>query len=254
MDQECLKKEWLKSEENQKNFSGWDFSYLENKWFCETPSWDYQQLVLSHLKKEMILLDMGTGGGELLQTFAHPYHKTAVTEGYLPNYHLLLKKLQPLGVNVQFVDEDDLLNFADDSFDLVINSHESFSVAEVKRVLKSNGLFISQQVGDFNGLNLASRLIPEAKKDHFSFHLSLVKEELERNQFQVLFCEEDYLNQRFFDMDGLIFYVRTIPWEFSNFSVEKNFKQLKMLHEELKRHGFIYNLQHRFVFVACNRK
>lgn len=32
MDQ--LKKEWLKSEEQQKNFTGWDFSYLDGKWSC----------------------------------------------------------------------------------------------------------------------------------------------------------------------------------------------------------------------------
>lgn len=155
---------------------------------------------------------------------------------------------------MQFVDENDLLSFPEDSFDLVINSHESFSVSEVKRVLKPNGLFISQQVGDFNGLNLASRLIPSAKKEHFSFHLSIVKGELESNQFQVLFCDEAYLNQQFFDMDSLIFYARTIEWEYPDFSVEKNFNELRMLHEELQRHGFIYNMQHRFVFVACNKK
>ncbi|HFC9359786.1 methyltransferase domain family protein [Enterococcus hirae] len=146
------------------------------------------------------------------------------------------------------------MDFPDDSFDLVINSHESFAVAEVKRVLKPDGLFISQQVGDFNGLNLASRLMPEVRKECFDFHLSLVKAELEQHHFDLLFCDEAYLNQQFFDMDSLIFYVRTIEWEYPGFTVEKNFKELLGLYEELKRHGTIYNLQHRFAFVARNTK
>ncbi|EOS7736180.1 class I SAM-dependent methyltransferase [Enterococcus hirae] len=252
MDQ--LKKVWLKSEEQQKNFTGWDFSYLDGKWSCEEPPWDYRELVLNYLTPTMSLLDMGTGGGELLQTFNHPYEQTAVTEGYPPNYQLLLQTLDPQGVTVKFVGEEDVLDFPDDSFDLVINSHESFVVAEVKRVLKPDGLFISQQVGDFNGVNLASRLMPEVRKECFDFHLSLVKAELEQHHFDLLFCDEAYLNQQFFDMDSLIFYVRTIEWEYPGFTVEKNFKELLGLYEELKRHGTIYNLQHRFAFVARNTK
>ena len=144
----------------------------------------------------MMLLDMGTGGGELLQTFHHPYRKTAVTEGYLPNYELLVNDLQPKGVTVQFVEKDGYLAFPDDSFDLVINSHESFSLTEVKRVLKKDGLFISQQVGDFNGVNLASRLLKGYKKESFDFHLATVKK-LEKADFDILREDEAYLKQLF---------------------------------------------------------
>lgn len=249
-----LKNQWLKSEENQKNFTGWNFSYLENKYFCEEPNWDYRDIVLSYLKKEMQLLDMGTGGGELLATFSHPYENTSVTEGYLKNYRLLQKTLQTKGVDVQFVNEQDELNFSDDSFDIVINSHESFSISEVQRVLKPKGIFISQQVGDFNGVNLASRVIRKYKKDVFDFHLALIIEELEKNNFEILFQNEIYLKQEFYDMDGLIYYLRTIPWEFPDFSVENNFKELLSLHEELERNGNIFNLQHRFIFVCRNMK
>lgn len=254
MDEQRLKKEWLQSEKRQKEFSGWDFSYLNDRWYCEEPVWNYRELVLTHLSKEMMLLDMGTGGGELLQTFHHPYRKTAVTEGYLPNYEFLVNTLQPKGVTVQFVEKDGYLAFPDDSFDLVINSHESFSLTEVKRVLKKDGLFISQQVGDFNGVNLASRLLKGYKKESFDFHLATVKKELEKADFDILREDEAYLKQLFFDMPGLIYYLRTIKWEYHDFSVEKNFEELLSLYEELLRHGSIFNMQHRFVFVAKNRK
>lgn len=249
-----LKEAWGISEQQQKKFSGWDFSYLENKMESEPLNWSYSELVLSYLKPNMSLLDMGTGGGELLQTFAHPYHKTAVTEGYDKNYQLLLRTLKPLGIDIQFVEEDDYLNFPDNSFDIILNSHESFSISEVQRVLKPSGFFITQQVGDFNGVNLASRLIPNYKKETFDFHLSLVEKQLINNQFTLLFKNEQYLKQKFYDMDGLIYYVRTIPWEYTNFSVENNLEQLLGLYDELQRSGFIYNVQHRFVIVAQNGK
>ncbi|WP_365845908.1 hypothetical protein [Clostridium sp.] len=37
--------------------------------------------------------------------------------------------------------------FEDNTFDIVINRHESYCVSEVKRILKTDGIFIAQQVG-----------------------------------------------------------------------------------------------------------
>lgn len=42
-------------------------------------------------------------------------------------------------------------------------------------------------------------------------------------------------------MDALIYYVRTISWEFPNFSVETHMDELMSLQEELLRTGYIYN-------------
>lgn len=254
MDKGNLKKAWIKSEEKQKEFIGWNFTYLANKCIQEELPWSYQKIVKHYLKPEMNLLDMGTGGGELLSTFEHPYHKTTVTEGWDKNYQLLLKKLKPKGVNVQFVAENDDLNFPDNHFDIIINSHASFSVTEVARVLKTSGWFISQQVGDLNGMQLASKLIPQLPKKQLNFHLASVLSKLKLNHFTILYENEHYPAQNFFDMDGFIYYIRTISWEFPNFSVENNFAELVSIYEELQKNGFIYNQQHRFIFVAQSKK
>lgn len=245
-----LKIKWLKAEKRQENFIGWDFSAIENSYCQEKNTWNYSEIVNDYLKPSMRLLDMGTGGGELLATFHHPFELTSVTEGWEKNYQLLLEKLAPKGVNVQFVKEDDVLPFSDNSFDIVVNSHESFSTKEVKRVLKSGGIFISQQVGDLNGVNLASRLIPNFKKEKFDFHLSVITRELDQAGFDILYENECYPVQRFFDMEALIYYVKTIEWEFPEFSVENNFQELMDLQKELARNGSIYNSEHRFIFVA----
>ena len=79
------------------------------------------------LRPGVRLLDMGTGGGELLLTLGHPYELTSVTEGWEPNLALCQKKLAPLGITVKYYDSEKgvPLPFPDDSFDLVIDRHES---------------------------------------------------------------------------------------------------------------------------------
>ncbi len=46
--------------------------------------------------------------------------------------------------------EDDQLPYEANFFDIVINRHESYDLSELKRVLKPNGLIITQQVGGGN--------------------------------------------------------------------------------------------------------
>ncbi|MGX7163627.1 class I SAM-dependent methyltransferase [Enterococcus massiliensis] len=245
-----IENEWLQSEKNQQNFSGWDFSYLENKYAQDETPWNYYELVKRYLQPEMQLLDMGTGGGELLETFHHPYKRTSVTEGWGNNYRLLLERLQPKGVDVRFVQDGELLPFKDKHFDFVSNSHAFFNFSEVKRVLKPGGYFITQQVGDLNGLPLSTKLIDDYTKPRFDLHLSKVVRSLTEHGFEILYENEAYPVQKFFDMDGLIYYCRTIPWEFPGFSVATHKEQLYFLREELKRNGYIYNLEHRFMIVA----
>lgn len=251
---EQLKKEWLQSQARQKTFTGWDFSSIANNYWEEALPWSYEEIVRNYLGKEMSLLDMGTGGGELLDRFDHPYQLTSVTEGWPKNYELLLEKYANTDLNIKFLKEDDYLDFPTNSFDLVINSHDSFDLEEVKRVLKPKGVFITQQVGDLNGINLASRLIPTFQKSDFNLHLSSVVRELRALDFEVLEQNEAYPKQKFFTMDALIYYVRTIEWEFPDFSVETHLEELMYLKEELDRTGFIYNQEHRFLVVAYNQK
>lgn len=64
-----LKEMLLKEEANV--FSGWDFSYLKNRWKDEQIPWDYYEIIQEYLKDDMKLLDMGTGGGRV-STYLEP--------------------------------------------------------------------------------------------------------------------------------------------------------------------------------------
>lgn len=69
-----------KAEESIAHIHGWDFSHIEGRFAEEEPPWDYRQIILEHLKPEMRILDIDTGGGEFLLSLNHPYKNTAATE------------------------------------------------------------------------------------------------------------------------------------------------------------------------------
>lgn len=48
------------------HFSGWDFSYLRGRYSSEAIPWDYLSLVRKAIAESESMLDIGTGGGEIL--------------------------------------------------------------------------------------------------------------------------------------------------------------------------------------------
>ena len=222
MDREQLLSQW-KGEESR-GMSGWDFSHIDGRYTADSLPWDYREKVREFLRPGVRLLDMGTGGGELLLTLGHPYELTSVTEGWAPNLELCRKRLEPLGITVREYDSERgmPLPFEDNSFDLVINRHESYDLSEVRRVLKSNGFFLTQQVGGENNRPLIRRLCPG--------------------------------EGRFLDVGAVVFQASVSPWEFPDFSVDRCQKALLQLQDQLERLGFIPTLEHRFLIVAKNRK
>ncbi|MDN6669668.1 MAG: class I SAM-dependent methyltransferase, partial [Tetragenococcus koreensis] len=173
-------------QEVERSFAGWDFSYLDDsgRWEMEPLPWDYLEIVRQYLREADRLLDMGTGGGEVLLTLGHPYHKTSVTEGYSPNYQLCKKNLEPLGITVKFVEEDDFLPYPDNHFDIIINRHEAFRLDEVKRTLKRGGIFITQQVGCENSRALSKRLLKKELEVDFRNQLTYQLEQAKQNGFK----------------------------------------------------------------------
>lgn len=248
MDLAELKTQWLREEEQ--SFHGWDFSHIDGRWDEDPLSWDYRETVLRHLRATSFLLDMGTGGGEFLLSLNHPYWLTSVTEAYPPNVELCKQKLAPLGIRVERVFEDDMLPFDDASFDIVINRHESFNVPEVRRVLKSGGVFITQQVGGKNSNDLSRRLIagfePRFPNHSMENNLSAIKSA----GFGIIDSREEFPKMRFLDIGALVYYAKIIEWEFPDFSVETAFDRLCECQKEIEERGSVQSTAHRFMIVA----
>ncbi|WP_240472903.1 class I SAM-dependent methyltransferase [Paenibacillus sanguinis] len=243
-----LKLKWKQEEEFA--FNGWDFSHIEGRWDNEALPWSYPEIVRSHLKGSEQLLDMGTGGGEFLLSLNHPYELTTVTEAYPPNVELCRRELAPRGIKVAQTYDDNRLPFAHTSFDVVINRHESFDAAEVGRVLKPGGYFITQQVGGKNNLDLSHRLCREYTPSFLDHTLRNNIAKLQEQGFNIHQAEEALCPLRFFDVGAIVYFAKIIEWEFPGFSVEDSFEDLLRCHLEIETQGWVESIEHRFVLVA----
>ena len=242
-------KKYLLSEEQQ-TFCGWDFSYLDGRWESECLSWNYTQIVNKYRRSTDILLDMGTGGGEFIRKLGHPYHLISVTEGWEPNLLLCKERLEPLGITVRCVGDDDKLDFPKEQFDLVINRHESFDETEVYRVLKPGGYFITQQVGGQNDRDLVEKLLGNITLAFPNHNLIHNVDILQNAGFTILEQMEEMTEMKIFDLGAVVYFAKQCVWEFPDFSVERCFKELKAIGEEIDKKGYLSNREHRFLIVS----
>ncbi len=242
-------KNYLLSEE-ARSFTGWDFSYIENRMKQDPLSWNYGDIVNTYRRKSQKLLDMGTGDGEFLLKLKHPYENTAVTEAYPPNAALCREKLQPLGIDVRQIVNDDDLPFDNDSFDMILNRHEAYDVGEVSRILKPQGIFITQQVGGQNNNSLSNRLIDNFIPQFPNHNLNNCVNDLEKAEFKIVFAKEEFPKVEFSDMGAVVYLAKIIEWEFPDFSVERCFDRLYDMYGDFLKGDKIVTYQHRFVIAA----
>ena len=213
-------------------------------------TWSYSTEIIPYIRNAQSLLDMGTGGGEFLSRLTPFPPHTCATEAYDPNVLIAKKRLTPLGIQVVKIDDDDNLPFEDEEFELVINRHESFSVKEVRRVLKTNGFFITQQVGGDNDQLLKEMLGYKKESDYKHWTLDYEIKELQNNGFEVLKKKEAFPTTRFFDVGAVVFYLYAVPWQLPGFSVEKYRDKLWELHNVIEDNGYIDVISHRFFIKA----
>lgn len=236
--------------EEKFGIKGWNFDHLERRWFNEPLPWDYLQIVLKYLRDDMQLLDMGTGGGELLKKFNHPIQNTQVTEAWKPNVQLLKQTLAVDGIKVIENENEEDLPVADNSLDIITNSHAAFDAKLVKQKLKSNGLFITQQVGALNNYSLSRYLDHDYQVAYPDNTLINAITTFENLGFEIVEFAEYQPVMKFFDVGALVYYASVIPWEFPNFSVENKLPELQSLAKIIQQFGSIATNEDRFMLVV----
>ena len=243
-------REW-KAEEEVARIHGWDFSHIDGR--CEEDTsfpWDYRQIIGEYLKPEMRLLDIDTGGGEFLLSLNHAYQNTAATENYLPNVQLCKETLLPLGIDFRQADGNGKLPFDNNSFDIVIDRHGDFNPVEIYRVLKTGGVFVTQQVGAENDRELVELLCGKTELPFPDQYADRAAAAFRKAGFAVMRQETCFRPIRFFDVGALIWFARILPWEFPDFSVDTHLENLWNAQRILEQKGCIEARTHRFLIVA----
>jgi SAM-dependent methyltransferase len=232
-------------------FEGWNFAVFRGRFVETEPSWEFSKVLRIHMRRSSSMLDLGTGGGEFLSSLAPLPPETAATEAYGPNVPIARRRLAPLGVRVFDTTQsgDDPLPFADGTFDLVVSRHESYAPSEVRRVLVSGGIFVTQQVGgrDLEELNHALGGPPHT---YCQRNLAAATEELERADFEVLDGREELLPGTFYDIGAVVLYLRIIPWQIPGFDLASYDTALRALHAMMESGTPLKVSSHRFLITA----
>ena len=249
MDTNAFIRMW-KEEQNIAHIHGWDFSHIDGRCMEHPLPWDYRQVIGRYLTPEMCLLDIDTGGGEFLLSLNHPHGNTAATENYPPNVALCKEILLPLGIDFRPADGKGNLPFENNRFHIVINRHGDFNPAEIYRVLKPGGMFVTQQVGAENDRELVELLCGKLPMPFPEQYADKAAEAFRKAGFTILRREETFRPIRFTDVGALVWFARVLPWEFPDFSVDIHIENLLKAQQILEEIGYIQGRIHRFLLVA----
>lgn len=243
-----------KQEEDAAHIHGWDFSHIAGRYTEETDlPWDYQRIILDHLRPDMRLLDVDTGGGEFLLSLHHPYENTGAAEAYPPNVALCKETLLPLGIDFRAGDGEDVLPFEDASFDMIINRHGDFNVKDLRRMLKGGGIFITEQVGAENDRELVELLLGKTELPFPNQYLEIARKQFCDAGFDILDAQECFRPIKFYDVGALVWFARIIEWEFPGFSVDRCKDALLRAQALLEQNGVVEGRIHRFLLVCTKR-
>jgi SAM-dependent methyltransferase len=239
---------WI-AEYNQP-FAGWDFSYLNGRRVTirAQHTWDYTGSVVAAIEHARSLLEMDTGGGEALAALPRRPPLTCATEGYGPNVPVARQRLGPLGVEVVEVHDPSHLPFADGRFDVVTNRHGAYEPREVRRVLAEGGLFITQQVGSQTNRRLHELLGDTTPVG--TWNLAAAVHDLEAAGLHIVEQREEVFVTRFHDVSAIVYYLKAVPWEIPDFSVDRYFDKLVEIHALIQSDGYVDVPFHQFFIRA----
>ena len=127
----------------------------------------------------------------------------------------------------------DALPFPDDRYAVVLNRHDRYKPLEVARVLRADGVFLTEQIGGLDGLAINEALggpLPDGDPD---WSLSSARADLEAAGLRVAGGRTTFPERLFHDIGALIYFLRKVPRQVPDFSIEGYDGQLRALHEQM---------------------
>ncbi|WP_399888153.1 class I SAM-dependent methyltransferase [Streptomyces sp. BBFR51] len=223
---------------------GWDFSWFEGRATEARPSWGYARSMAGRLGEATAVLDVQTGGGEVLEfalDAAGPQRSPLVvaTEGWAPNVDKATGLLRRHGVPVVASADDAPLPFADGAFDLVVSRHPvEPHWGEVARVLAPGGTYFAQHVGPASVFELIEYFLgPLPETSHHQRHPGRERADAEAAGLEVVDLRAERLRMEFRDVGAVVHFLRKVVWMVPGFTVEAYRDRLRALHERIEADG-----------------
>ena len=241
----------LVDEADKAPIHGWDFAWLEGRAEEARPSWGYHRLLASRVARASVVIDLQSGGGELLARLPELPELLVATEGWAPNVTVAARRLRPLGAQVVATHDDrPALPFRDGAADLVSSRHPIATWwGEIARVLSPGGTFFSQQVGPHSVEELTEFFLgpqpPVSKRDPAVAHAGA-----EAAGLEVVDLLTERLRMFFYDVGAVVYFLRLVIWIVPGFSVDAYRDRLAELHEQIEGDGHFLAYATRFLIEA----
>jgi SAM-dependent methyltransferase len=237
----------------------WGAGFLAGRIRADEPSWSYEAMARLILTEAESALDMGTGEGGVLANLAPLPPLMVAYEEWWPTVPAAKATLTPLGVHlvVALGSTDNVakpdapgrpgLPFRSEVFDVVLNRHEAFDPFEVRRIIKPQGRFLTEQVGSDEAASM--RALLGLPVDERVWTAAVAVAQLELAGWVVEEVYQDRLAIRFSDLAALIGYVRSLPWAFEDLDWVTATPRLQQLHA-LSQLKPIEAVAHHFLIAA----
>jgi len=228
---------------------GWNFGWLAGRAEGSAPSWSYPDLARERIARAEALLDVDTGGGELLASLGSLPPYTWATEGWAANVPVARRRLEQLGVTV-IAAEAGNVPLPDGSVDLILNRHGRLAAAEITRLLRPGGMLLTQQVGseDCADLNEMLGAPPAHARESWTSHAAGAA--LSAAGLRLTDVREEYPVLAFYDVGAVIYQLRLVAWQVPDFTPGRYDAALRRLHERIQQEGRLEVRAHRFLVCA----
>jgi len=238
---------------------GWDFSRMKRE--KEELPWDFKEVILRYLEPTDKILDIGTGGGEFFIELASHYSEGVGIDSDPKMIKTANENLpEDLKKKITFLRMDaKKLDFAKETFDIVINRHAPIYPEEISRVLKKGGYFITQQVGGENAQNIHDIFGWPTNADYWAnFYRSIgekrqsmevLPERFTGLNFEVVRKEDAKTKYWFKDIESLVFWLKSVPLP-EKFDLRKHWKKVAKVIEKYSTPRGIQTIQHRQLLVV----
>jgi SAM-dependent methyltransferase len=235
--------------------AGWDFSWFEGRATEERPSWGYLRLLSERIDRAVAVLDIQTGGGEVLAEAVRRSGDAglgrprvlAATESWPPNVELARRALEPSGGSVTEVADEAALPFPDATFDLVVSRHPTIAIwPEIARVLTPGGTYLSQQIGSGTNRELTDFMMgPQPVSSRRSTDRAVAQ--AARAGLRVVQVCAQALRVEFFDVAAVVYFLKKVLWTVPGFTVAGYADPLARMHAHISEHGSFVSYAQRFL-------
>lgn len=242
----------LVAEAEAVSVDGWDFSWLDGRATEQRPSWGYQRAMGARVARASAVLDIETGGGEVLAGAGPLAPLTVATESWPPNVARATRLLHPLGAAVVATAGPDLLPFGDEAFDLVVSRHPVRAHwPEIARVLRPGGTYFSQEVGPASVFELVEYFLgPQSEDVRNIRHPNAARHAAAATGLEVVDLRSESLRTEFRDIGAVVYFLRKVVWMVPGFTVAQYRDRLEELHRQILAEGPFVATTARFLIEA----